>query len=133
MAQIWPPVPMGLVMKSRALSRGPDSGVEMAQQEEGSHVPLLHSSSAELRCGGGVVSRRKSVLGLGRVPQPAGQPVFQGHGLAYLLSLGEPVELTNPLQFSPTNPACSLGGCEPFFTESCTQLCLRETALAGCP
>lgn len=66
-------------------------------------------------------------------PGLLGSLVFQGHGLAYLLSLGEPAELTNPLQFAPTNPACSLGGCEAFFTESCAQLCLRETALAGCP
>ena len=59
--------------------------------------------------------------------RPGGQPgISRARTRLPAVSGGSQQALTNPLQFAPTNPACSLGGCEPFFTQSCAQLCLRQ-------
>lgn len=79
-------------------------------------------------CPGGILS-----LALRRCPSLPGGWCFKDKALPSCYLWGNWQPLTNPLQFAPTNPACSLGGQEPFFTRSCTQLCLRETALAGVP
>lgn len=79
-----------------------------------------------------MVSRRKPVPSLDKAPSLAAWH-FKGKGPPAPLFLGKPASVNKSPQFAPTNPACSLGGCEPFFTQSCTQLCLRETDLAGRP
>lgn len=58
---------------------------------------------------------------------------FKGEGLPAHRLWESRQALTNPLQFAPTNPARLLGSRKPFFTQSCSQLCLRETDLAECP
>lgn len=86
-----------------------------------------------MRWGGGLMCRRKCASGLDKAPNQAAWHFKGKGGPACPLSLAEPQALTNPLQFAPTNPACSPGSRKPFFTQSCAQLCFRETDLAGCP
>lgn len=78
-------------------------------QEEGSqvlpHIPAL----CRVHVGVGVVSRRTSAPGLEKVPQPARQLVFQGQGLAFLLSLGE-LAAVNKSPAICTHQSCLLTG-----------------------
>lgn len=93
------------------------------------HIPaLLSSHGGGGRCAGGSLS-----LALTRRPtrRPGISRAREGPPARCLWESRQ--ALTNPLQFAPTNPACSLGSRKPFFMQSCAQLCLRETDLAGCP
>jgi hypothetical protein len=103
----------------------------MALQKEGSQVRL--HIPAQQRGGWGQCPGGSLSLALERCPSQLGSWCFKGKALLACCLWGSQQQLTNPLQFAPTNPACSLGGRESFFTQSCAQLCLRETALAGHP
>lgn len=63
----------------------------------------------EFTWGLGVVSRRKSVPGLEKVPRSARRLVFQGQGLAFLLSLGE-LAAVNKSPVICTHQSCLLTG-----------------------
>lgn len=83
--------------------------------------------------GVGVVSRRKSVPGLEKVPRPARRLVFKDKVLPSCYLWGNWQLLTNPLQFAPHQSCLLTGRPRAVFHGSCTQLCLRETALLGVP
>lgn len=126
-------VPRGLVMKFRALSRArPDLECRgQSRRKEGKSLPHISAllSSDE---GAGTGVQEEVCPGLDKAPSQAAWH-FKGEGLPVYCLWGSWQALTNPQQFAPTNPACSLGSRKPFFTQSCAQLCLRETDLAGCP
>lgn len=126
-------VPRGLVMKPRVLSRvGPDLECRDPSRRKGG-ASLPHFSallSSDEGVGAGILE--EVCPGLDKAPSQAAWH-FKGEGPPAHCLWGSRQALTNPLQFAPTNPARSLGSRKPFFTQSCSQLCLRETDLAGCP